>query len=1030
MLRKSLTRLLANSQYQGLYCPPNLDASTIEPLAVTADSRTVCPGSFFVAHAGLTNDGHDFITDAAAGGAVAILCQTGRLSPGEIDGLVGRGVTVVETADTARAYGIVVANYYDNPAQSLTLVGITGTNGKTTVSYLVEQVLVQAGVSVGVIGTVNNRYTVPEKDTKVLATQLTTPDPLVLHRVLREMVDNGVTHVIMEVSSHALAQSRVNTLRFDIAAFTNLSRDHLDYHKDMDNYFQSKMLLFTGHLAENAQTVIPQCPESGEGHEHVHALMYLNDVCCGKDRQCITWGRGDNATISLSEHIESLDKSTLTVVVDGEKIGVTTPLVGYFNVENVLAAIGICKAAGIAMDTTRQALTTAAGAPGRLEKVAADKGWRLDGATVMVDYAHTPDALLKVLTTVKALPHGRLYCIFGCGGDRDRGKRPVMGAVAARFADVVIVTDDNPRSEEPGLIISEIMDGVAESGMRVRDIEWLLSQENRNEKGCVVVRQRAEAIGHGVRAALPGDIVIIAGKGHENYQLTRNGKKFFDDRLQARNALYSWGIEQLLKATGGTLAAGKSDDALLGEVVSDSRKYTQNGIFVALKGEIHDGHDHAAQAVANGCRCVVVDHPLGLPDGSCVQIQVADTTAALGDLAAFRRRAVRECCDQVVVGITGSCGKTTVKEMVAAIFNRKWPEGEAYPDGVVLKTKGNFNNLVGLPLSLLPLGVHQRGVILEMGMNVPGEIARLAEIADPDISCITNIHGAHLAGLGSVEGVARAKEELYRATSDEATLVVNLDDERIKKLSENYRQRRVTFSLVPVDGDNACDMRLQPDLWVADRRMKDDGTTTFTLHHGLNVAEVTLFVPGEHNVANALCAAAIGVAAGATLAQIAAGLRDFRAPDKRMQIVKSPQGLSIINDTYNANPASMKAGLTTLKQICRGGSYAVLGDMLELGDDSQAAHYDIGRVVARLNIDEVVVTGEFRNHILCGAVENGFPRERIRTFDDKEHVVSWLMSEIGRKGGCGDDMVLVKASRGLRFETIVDELLGAAGDNH
>jgi len=437
---------------------------------------------------------------------------------------------------------------------------------------------------------------------------------------------------------------------------------------------------------------------------------------------------------------------------------------------------------------------------------------------------------------------------------------------------------------------------------------------------------------------------------------------------------------------------------------------------VALKGENHDAHMYVEQAVENGAKCLIVEHPVLGDTSQVAQIVVGDTLKALGDLAAFKRRKLTYECDQQIIGLTGSCGKTTVKEMIAAILKRKYLAGEQYPENAVLKTEGNFNNLIGLPLSLLPLGVHNRVAVLEMGMNVPGEIERLTEIADPDISCITNIYGAHLLGLHSIEGVADAKEELFQNTKKSGCLVVNLDDERIAARSTKYEQQKVTFGV-------SCVARgITPDVWASDISLVEGGAISFTIHFKDKQQDIHLYIAGEHNVSNALCAAATSIAAGCTLDEIALGLADFRAPDKRMELITSGHGFEILNDTYNANPASMEAGLKALANIGRGKKIAVLGDMLELGDDAEKAHYKIGNCAAELGVDLLISYGEWADEMQRGWIENGGNVQDVTIFEEKDEIVGFVKDQLAQGSLGSKDLILFKASRGLRFETMVDAL--------
>jgi len=1007
----TLSDLLVGIDHTIVHAPRGFSPKDLVITDISIDSRRQTTGALFIALAGVVNDGHQYIESGVAGGCVAVLCLAGRIEESRLRNLEA---VVVEVADTNLAYALAAANYFQRPAEKLSCTGVTGTNGKTTVTYLLERIFLENGWNVGVIGTVNIRYTLTGKKPTLLDTRFTTPEAFILQKVLREMVDAGVDHVIMEVSSHALAQARVGGIVFESAAFTNLTRDHLDYHADMAGYFQAKEKLFSHYLGENGRAVLP-CPEmESKDWEWLRPLYHL---CSERKNRVIGWGENVDAEVHLEGFETKLLSTYLKLRTPTGSKTLTSPLVGRFNVDNLLTTFALALAMHVEEAIICRALSDAAGAPGRMQRVSVETVWPSHGPVVLVDYAHTPDALEKVLQTAKGLPHRRLFCLFGCGGDRDKGKRPTMGAIAARLADVVVVTDDNPRTEDPDAIISQILSGIEPVLGMAKDGDWLL-QHDHIDRGHLVIRDRRDAIEQTIRAAGTEDIVVIAGKGHETYQLTLQGKRFFDDRREAENALLSWTAERIAAAVGGTVRPGLRGRGLLCTLQTDSRTVNRNGIFLALRGENHDAHDFLQQAVENGASCLIVDHvPQGMTDSEATMVVVADTQKALGDMAGYRRKQLSTLCRQQVIGITGSCGKTTVKEMVTAILCRKWPAGPDHPHNCVLKTQGNFNNLIGLPLSLLPLSVNNRVAVLEMGMNRPGELQRLGAIADPDISCITNIHAAHLEGLGSIEGVAAAKEELFATTKASGTLIINLDDPMVARLGEKYPHKKITFA---ASGWQLAD---KPDLWPSEIFFEKGGVITFTLHYREETVAIHLFTAGEHNVANALAAAALATAAGAGLGEIAAGLGDYRAPAKRMEILESKFGFTVLNDTYNANPGSMAAGLSTLRQLTRQKAVAILGDMRELGASAPQAHFDIGRLLAELDIDHVGIVGDFKHDVEKGALASGLPRERLRLFADKDGVVTWIKEMAAAKKLGKDDLILVKASRGLRFETIVEKLI-------
>ena len=985
---------------------------------VTVDSRKVVAGSLFVALAGSRDDGHAYLDQLmAADACVALVVEEGRVNPEQF---ADCAQCVIAVADSHLAYAQIAANLYNQPASGLTLIGVTGTNGKTTVSYLLESALQQMGLAVGVIGTVNYRYRDARGQEVEIPAPFTTPEPLMLQALLRQMVDAGVTHVIMEASSHALSQRRLGELQFDVVAFTNLSRDHLDYHQDMDAYFAAKALLFRDHLKKGGQAVITrvlgQDPQEEKRARILGELSAAQGAPVWQCGLCEDGESGNNKIYPLRVQ-SGLNSTTVTLHVPAGEVEFTSPLVGDFNVANLQTVMGIGLALGIKAPALASMLEQATGAPGRLQRVlpaAIESSFR---PAVFVDYAHTPDALDKVLVTLSQLPHRRLICVFGCGGDRDKGKRAIMGEIAGKYCDGVIVTDDNPRSESPQEIVAQIVAGVRASGREERSFSWLRAVP-ADEQGFLVLHDRAQAIAAAIAAATVDDIVLIAGKGHEQYQLGADGKRFFDDRREAQKALTVWQLESLRLATGGELFGDLRGTAALGAVITDSRKVSVGDIFVALAGENFDGHDFLDQVAAAGAGCLVVRKDFtrdALPAIPCLLVE--DTLQALGDLAAYRRQVMKGVSRPLVVGITGSCGKTTVKEMVAAIFAEHWPSGQELEPDKVVKTKGNFNNLIGLPLSLLPLGPGQRAAILEMGMNRPGEIARLAQIADPQIACIVNVHGAHLEGLHSIEGVALAKEELFAGSGEETTLVVNLDDPHVRGAAEKYQHHKITYG-ASVEG-----LSLAPQVWASDLAKEGESGQTFILHLAEKTMAVTLHVPGVHNVSNAVAAAAIGHAAGIDISEIAAGLGAFQPADKRMQIVQGKGGLFILNDTYNANPASMRAGLATLGQQGTGRRMALLGDMLELGSTSGRAHREIGAFAAGQALEYLALVGEFADETAAGARMAGMESQRIRIFQEKKDAACWIEALLAGHQLQAGDWLLVKGSRGMRLEVVVEQLM-------
>ncbi|MEE4167070.1 MAG: UDP-N-acetylmuramoyl-L-alanyl-D-glutamate--2,6-diaminopimelate ligase, partial [Desulfocapsaceae bacterium] len=544
--RKQTAILLEKLMGDTSFCLCSGTTSSIRIDSVCADSRKVVPGALFIAIAGGKDDGHDYITQAAAAGAAAVVINLEKKSDSAVGEL--KDCVVIAVNDTREVLGDIAAHFYGSPAERLTMIAVTGTNGKTTVSYLMEHVLAESGVRVGVIGTVSYRYYRDDGTLVSYPAPFTTPDPLVLHGVLEEMSGAGVTHVLMEVSSHALRQKRLGPIIFELAIFTNLSQDHLDYHHDMDDYFEAKCLLFREKMVTGGRVIL--CEPDAVNVQKKSWVEKLRFLCQELGLAVIRCGQSDDAQYrSAGLQMDKAGMSFTAVESDGAAYDVTSPLIGLFNSENLLAGVAALRALGLEPVDICRYLAGAHGAPGRMERVFLPVR-NAKMPVVLVDYAHTPDALENVLATVADLPHRTLFCVFGCGGDRDRGKRPLMGEIAARYADVAIITDDNPRTEDPAGIRNDIIASEAIGRQRIRDLNWL-AHRRQGERGCLEISGRSRAIAAAVFHGGTEDIVLIAGKGHETYQVTATGKSFFDDRLSAQEHSLAWDVELVAEATGG-----------------------------------------------------------------------------------------------------------------------------------------------------------------------------------------------------------------------------------------------------------------------------------------------------------------------------------------------------------------------------------------------------------------------------------------------------------------------------------------------
>jgi UDP-N-acetylmuramoyl-L-alanyl-D-glutamate--2,6-diaminopimelate ligase len=500
--------------------PTPRKAPTSDPVirGISYDSRGVSPGDLFVALVGAVSDGHDYLAAALELGAAALLVEDETQAQSAL-AAAPRSVPILVVPDSRRAMGPISARFFGDPADELVLVGITGTNGKTSTSYLIESILARRDPSIGLIGTVEIRYA-----NERLRAVNTTPESLDLQRILRSMRTHGISTAVMEVSSHGLELGRVGGCRFRAGAITNVTQDHLDFHGSMEAYLESKLRLFRHHLTPDGVAVI-NIDDSYSRHSLAAAKEAGVRVIRATRRSEVA------AEVKLLEAEVTLTGSRVRLQLPAGELSLELPLLGDFNLENLVVACGLAAALEVPLPVIAEGVARCPQVPGRMELIGSGQA---DLPTVIVDYAHTPDAVDKLLAAVDALAVGRLITVFGCGGDRDRTKRPRMAQAVAKWSHCVIATSDNPRTEEAGKILKDVEVGL--STLRRVEPENLAAAD-----GCYAVEiDRRRAIDLAISIARAEDTVVLAGKGHEDYQIIGHDKLPFDDREEAARALATW----------------------------------------------------------------------------------------------------------------------------------------------------------------------------------------------------------------------------------------------------------------------------------------------------------------------------------------------------------------------------------------------------------------------------------------------------------------------------------------------------------
>lgn len=913
---------------------------------ICLDSRQISPGDIFVACPGSSSDGRDYIGDAVKRGAVGILYDTALT---ETQQRMLGDTQAWHLTDLQVQLGALAAAWFNDPAASLTVVAITGTNGKTTTAHWLAAALQRAHVPCGVIGTLG----VTGVDGQQYEGVLTTPDVVSLHRSLAQLLAQGATHVVMEASSIGLDQGRLDAVTIDVGVYTNLTPDHLDYHGDMATYAQAKALLF--QRPELKQAVI----NADDAYAQVMTQSCRATI--------VTYARDSANAGFRAVSVEQTQDAQQFSLMHGERsVRVSTPFVGDHVIANMLAVAGVLWGFGWTLQEIGQSLQQLPAVAGRLELVESIVSTAPAATSrVIVDYAHTPDALrhaLKALRPLVTARDGQLWCVVGCGGNRDKQKRPLMAQVAQSGADHVVLTSDNPRNEDPEVILQEMTAGLTDT-----------AKVN-------VIAERARAILTTVWQAQPNDVVLIAGKGHERYQEVAGVREPFDDRSWAQLAL-------LLKQTPPS-------------VQTDTRQLEPGSLFVALRGERFDGHDYLETAEQAGAIAAIVEHideTVSLP-----QIALGPTLAALQIIAA----AWRARFDVPVIGVTGSNGKTTTKEMTAAICHQ-WVGADA-----TLSTVGNLNNEIGVPLTLLRLRPQHRVAVIEMGMNHPGEIGFLASMVQPTVALVLNAQREHQEFMKSVDAVAQENGQVLRALPTHGVAVYPDSDTYSDLWADLSRhvKTRLTFG----DGELA-------DVRIGDVE-SDMGTSQFTLTHAGQTGEFKLGMAGQHNVTNAAAATACTLAAGASLSNASIALSQFSPVKGRMQMHCLRGGQVLIDDTYNANPDSVRVAIDVLAKLPAPRAL-VLGDMGEVGDHGPQMHKEVGQYARAQAVDYLWTMGQATH-----AAVDAFG-EQARWFASAEALCEHAVRAYPKS-------VLVKGSRFMAMERVVNQWLllsdanRDAGGNH
>ena len=917
---------------------------------VQTDNRKIKPGDIFVCIQGANFDGHNFINSALEKGAALIVCR-------EIN---KKDIPYIKVKDSRKAAAVIARTVMLPEKITYTLIGITGTNGKTTTSLILYEALRNLGFRCGWIGTLG--YYI---EGKKFPSERTTPDIIELNEIFAQMIEAKVDYVVMEVSSHSLSLDRIYGVKFDYCLFSNLGYDHLDFHQTLENYGKAKMSFFEQGAKDGSISVINTADSFG---------VQIRDMLKEKKAKVYSLGSND-AEFQYLDIKTDISKSSFKLVAENCEISVTSRLIGSFNIQNLGLAALTLYALGFSPEEIHHSLQDIPPVKGRLERV--ENNCKIG---IFIDYAHTPEAIENVLKAVEDLPHKRILTLMGTGGDRDKGKRPLMLKSALNHSDVVIISDDNPRSENPEAIIKDIV-----SSTDIYLPWW-------------IIRNRQQAITSIIRLAQKEDIVLICGKGSEDYQEIEGIRHHFNDR------------EETLKALSEREAINKDDDELILPIdqtllkllltpnwepepkgyrepssyyflSTDSRSIKPGSVFIAIKGERYDGHSYLEDIlkIKENCAIGEIPYPLNQSSEKNRYYQVDNCLKAMGLIS----RKYLQLFPAKKIALTGSTGKTTCKELMAQVLQSSAP---------VLKTLANENNIIGLCKTIIRIKPEQQYAIFELGTNHFGEIAALAEVANPDIGIILNIGPSHLEYFGDEEGVFREKITLFKRP-----LALRLYP------GDDYRFKCFANEGISIGYNENCDYRITQHKCYSENQ-------SFYLNEDLWV----LPYGAPHFALNSAFAIVLGLKLGIKKEKIQTALNEPIQLELRNQVEKRGTGLLIL-DCYNANPYSMQKALEYWQELNPElPHYAILGDMLELGESSIMYHQMISAMLSEMHYEQLITVG---NYSRIFHPENESPILHYNTVE--ELIANRKLNSLPENA-----VILVKGSHAIQLERIIPILKG------
>ena len=924
---------------------------------ISFNSKDIKKDNIFFAIKGNNFDGNKFISIAIKKGSKIIISEKRITNP-------QKDILFIHTKNIRKLLAEIAFKIYKNKPNNL--IAVTGTNGKSSVSDFYFQLLKLNKIKVASIGTLG----VKSKNIR-RNLQNTTIDPIRMGQILSKLKSQKINNVIMEASSHGLTQHRLDGLKFSSGIFTNLSQDHLDYHKNFKEYFKAKLYLFENLIGKKGNVITD---------ETLPEFKRIKKIAISRKLKLQVLNNSKNQFQILS-HSYKGEKQILKIRYYNLTREINLNLIGKIQLKNILMAIIAAKNSNISLIKILNVLSQLKPIDGRFEKIGKIK----NRSKVILDYAHTPDALRICLSNLKEqFPNKKIILLFGCGGNRDQNKRFKMGKIACDYSNEIYLTDDNPRFEDPRKIRDDIKKGIQDTSIKE-------------------IPDRKKAISEAIKNLNTGDILLVAGKGHEKTQDFGKKKIYFSDKkiildcIKLKNISLSKNFKiNIIKEL--SKIKNKIPLVKVDKVRINSKEVNKNDIFFAIKGKKNDGNKYIGEAFKNKASLVVVNKVQN-KFNSKRQIKVKNTLKFMTEISKIFRQNI----DTNIIAITGSCGKTTLKELLGNVLGKI--------SSVSISPK-SYNNKFGVPLSLLNLKHSDEFGVLEVGMDKKGEIDNLTNIIKPNVGLITNINYAHAKNFKNIKQIALAKAEIIKNILPNGFVVLNADDSFFKlhkKIAENNNINVISFG-IKTKKANVKLFNIKKVKKAFKIKVKlNDKFKYFIISNNF-----------QSNIYNILSALSVISIYKDVLKLNEKIFLDFRSPAGRgdhSTIKIGNKKINLIDESYNSNPLSLKSALKNYDKIDtkKYRKYLLLGDMMELGSHSKKLHQSIVPLINETNIDKVFVMGKMVREIFDNIVKV----KRGRILENKSGIF-----ELIKKDFNNNDYLMIKASNATGFNSIVNNLKG------